>query len=436
MTIDEDTVGQLVRRLDEEPRSASRVDVARAMNDGRRLRRVHRVALPAAAAAAVAAIAIAVPFALGGATGTGAPTAAGKTPTKTATAVSPPVSAPSPTAIPTYRPTAPPPSRAGAPPVPASCSGRFLPLPQGVSAAIITDGDSTGRYLVGYATGRSHSYQPILWTDGTPTLLDADASYGSPVVNSHGEVAGSGLSVTGTTVEWVAWTYGDGTVTRLLHGDTSYMVAGINDNGDVLALPMPQFEDGTQDPPFVPLAPVVLNGDNVRHLDSVPDADATDFQGSIDNDGTVVGGANQSGNAYVWDPQGHISQLAGPSAYSYASSIRNGFVLGGSGRDNPDLPGLFLAARWDLGTGKAKSFHDVTLSAAATITSSGWFAGNNDKGPVAVFGDTVRQLPRVPGAVDWTQFAFAATMSDDGHIIGGQADRTANDIGAVEWTCH
>ncbi|HEU0240050.1 MAG TPA: hypothetical protein VFR11_12360 [Micromonosporaceae bacterium] len=432
MTIDKDTIGPFVRLMDEEPRSASRVDVARAMSDGRRLRRMHRVTLSTAAAAAVAAIAFAVPFALGGVVGTRPPTAAAKT----ATAVNPPATAASVTAIPTYQPVARPPSRAGVPPVPASCTGRFLPLPQGVGAAIITDGDSTGRYLVGYATDRAHTYQPILWTDGTPTLLDADASFGPPVVNSHGEVAGSGITTDGSQNEWIAWTYRDGTVTRLLHGDTSYMVAGINDNGDVLAIPMPRFEDGTQDAPFVPLSPVVLNGDNVRHLDTVPYEDATLFQGGIGNDGTVVGGENQSGNAYVWDPQGHISQLTGPSAYSYASSTRNGFVLGGSGRDNPDLPGLFLAARWDLGTGKAKSFHDVTLAAGATITSSGWFAGKNDKGPVAVFGGTVRQLPRVPGAVDWTQFAFAVTMSDDGHIIGGQADRTADDIGAVEWTCH
>ncbi|HEY7174299.1 MAG TPA: hypothetical protein VH442_05225, partial [Micromonosporaceae bacterium] len=110
MNIDEDTIGQLMQRVDDEPRSAPRIDVAAAIKAGRR-RRHARTAASLGGTAAVVAVVVAAAIALTGVTSHRTPT----------TPAAP--SAPSaPKAIPTYQATDPAATRTGAPAVPTQCT--------------------------------------------------------------------------------------------------------------------------------------------------------------------------------------------------------------------------------------------------------------------------------------------------------------------------
>jgi hypothetical protein len=307
---------------------------------------------------------------------------------------------------------------------PATCVAHVLPATHGFQAAVVTDGDPSGKYLAGYqyadlGDGGVGQYA-VLWTDGKLTTLKESATDESVSVNSHGVVVGSGVDVEhGKTVQ-VAWEYANGKVTKLRSSLGSYKIADINDSGQILAVPVPTVIDGPTPARATPTVPVVIDGTAVRKLASI-DGDGTMFEGSIDEDGTVVGMVAQSGRAYVWTPDGRVRELTGAATGTDVQSIHDGWVTGGSGNFSPDEPGLYTAEVWDLRSAAGSVVSNFSTGMNAAINSSGWIVGRSGNDPAVYWGGHVKALPQPPGGTG-NAGSNGTSISDDGHVIGGQAD--------------
>jgi hypothetical protein len=420
-------VERLLRELDGEELEPSSVEIDRAMATGRR--RVLRRRLITAAGAGAAALAVVAAIGIPAAAVRRAPLAGARPTTG--------MSSPSRSATPSASPSATPPARPAAPPPATHCTGSRLKMPAGATGGVVTGGDPSGRYQVGYLFGHGLAYGTVLWNNGSPTPIDAPAEDESISVNSSGEAAGSGLDVQGNVTEQIAWTYRAGKVTKLGDATHSYRVYAINEHGDLLVQQTPRYTDGTIGPASNGYALEVLNHDgSVRQLTG-PGSDSLVFSGDIDDDGTVVGGDKQSGVATVWQPDGTSEALNGGGTSTAADEIRNGFVLGGSGNTAPDGPGLFPVVRWDLRAPAVPdtTYPTMTLGATWGINRYGWIAGGTDKVALAAEGGTIITLPVPPGTTTGTGFN-ATTISDDGHVIGGQSNSLDDQVVPVRWLCH
>src|SRR5690349_16004793 len=151
MRIDEESAGLILGQLDDDPPTPSRVDLARAVTDARRRRRIRRVGGYTAVAGATALLLV------------GTSAAAGRW-------LSP---APSP---PGSGRTGPPANAAldAAPPAPTKCVLGELPLPDGRTMALVTGADPSGRFLLGRtypatspANGGLHV---VIWDRRAPRL--------------------------------------------------------------------------------------------------------------------------------------------------------------------------------------------------------------------------------------------------------------------------
>jgi hypothetical protein len=422
---DEESRGRRFAVLRELELPPSTIDIQRAVTVGRSRIRRRRLAVGAAGfttlVSAVAAAVIA-PMAM--------------SPTEPPIALSPqPSASAAPSPVPTWAKGGT--ARNEAPPAPTRCTGARLPMPSGGVSGIVTDADPTGRYITGYVYGRPQ-IRAVLWIDGKTTVIDAPIEQGGgPVVNAAGVVAGSAGDVAaGGRIEQIAWTYRNGKVTRIKNGtradgETSYHVLDINTGGDILAIEVPRYFDNGQQK--AQLDPVVLTaGGQVRRLDATPDMGDL-FAGGIDDDGTVAGGKLQSGESYVWRPDGTREPLAGDRSRTSVRGIRNGWILGGSGDTRAHLPGVYPVVRWDLRTRTLTGYPAITIGWTWGINDVGWVAGGNDTGPVAQFGDRALELPAVPGT-QGRSGAHATTISDDGRVVGGQADHP-DGVVPVRWLC-
>ncbi len=274
----------------------------------------------------------------------------------------------------------------------------------------------------------------LLWTDGNgPTVINASATDERVDVNSHGVVVGSGIdTVRGQTIQ-TAWKFDHGKLTVLRSTIGSYIIESINDNGQILAMPVPTVvpNDGY---PFLPMSPVVIDGDTVRQLATAP-GDGKRFTGSIDADGTVIGQADQSGRAFVWTADGKLRELKGGKDENVVSGIRDGWVIGASDEGDPSTPGEFAVTRWDLRTGAVTAFPSLRNPFDAQINSQGWFVGTSKDRPAVFWGGHVTVLPQPAGGKTGAG-SVATTLSDDGRVIGGQTNRLNEDVAPVRWTCH
>jgi hypothetical protein len=419
----------------DEPRTPAAVDVEAAIRTGQRRHRAHGFAV-AGTVAAVAAVLVAVPVAIDATRHPGTPT-----PDRSTTSAFDPGAAhralPKPTKIPAFPLSMSATPRAALATPPATCVARVLPATHGFTAAVVTDGDPSGKYLAGYqyadvGDGGLGQYG-VLWTDGKLTTLKESGTDESVSVNSHGVVVGSGVDVEHGKSVQVAWEYVNGKVTTLHSSLGSYKVADINDSGQILAVPVPTVIDGPTPAPATPAAPVVIDGRSVRKLASV-DGDGQMFEGSIDEDGTVVGMVAQTGRAYVWSPDGRVRELTGAGTGMDVQSIHDGWVTGGSGNGNPDEPGLYTAERWDLRNAAGSVVSNFSTGMNAAINSSGWIVGMSGPKPAVYWGAHVTVLPQPPGG-NGDAGSNATSISDDGHVIGGQTN-LGNKVVPVEWRCH
>ncbi|GAA2507522.1 hypothetical protein [Winogradskya humida] len=167
---------RLLQRLASSPSEHSRVDIGRAVSEGRRRVRRRRLAAGAVAAVLVAAVPVSA--------------AVWARPTTHSTPVS---------------------QAQGCAP------GVKLPVPAGSKKSFVVAGDRSGRYLAGEIDGRA-----ALWHDGAlEVVAEADGPSRFTAVNASGLAVGAG------------WAYSAGTFTKLA-SPTAALANAVSDNGTIV----------------------------------------------------------------------------------------------------------------------------------------------------------------------------------------------------------
>jgi hypothetical protein len=403
MHLDEESARWVLGPLDGEPDTPSGVNVHRAIVEGRRRRRARRMGGYAATAGLTVLVLV------------GAAAAANGWLSPPATpATFQPAGSSEPTASPPAPVTLTP-----APQAPTKCRISTLPVPDGRTMAVVTGADPTGRFLLGRAypnRAGSGEYLVVVWDGRRPTLvLMRGMEQALYDINTKRVAVGSSYLGTGMT----AWLYRGGKLSKLPGGDGAEARA-INEANTAVGVrnAMPVIW------PSVDQAPVDL---------PLP-AGATYGEAlDIDEDGTIVGYVGTKGKderPYVWLPDrtgrplGVLDSRA-PLSTARAYGIRNGWVTGSVDK---------TAVRWDLRTGKPSVFAQF-LAQASIANRYGWQVGTDAKGQ-ALFLSGLRPVV-LPGLAMHKPGELAnspKTLSDDGRVIGGQADDSGI-IRAVVWTC-
>jgi hypothetical protein len=401
---DEKFGADLLRPLAAVPRSASRVDITRAIDDGeRRLSRARWVR------SSTAGMAVALILVGGWALARPALRSAPPTPAASPSAASPSAS---PSASASTGPRTPVP--------PTTCALHRLPVPAGQPAkSLVTGADPTGRYIL----GRTYPAGPrvVIWHDGQVRKVAMTGS--DPELNdvtSTGVAVGTSF-VGGSSDKTSAWVYRNGRISRLPGGNAA--AYGINERqvivGSVNGRPA-LWRTPTSQPTML----------------ATPGRGWAGWAVGIDEDGTVVGRLQSAPDkpeyGYLWRPNGRLEKLAvptlrGKAVTTYtADSIRNGWVVGWARLDEGDI-GYLGAPLWNLHTG-AVDMSDERLLATA-VNRYGWTVGDNR----LVIGGTV-SLPDfgenpLPGGS-----THAYSISDDGATVAGQVDLHGQPV-AVVWKC-
>jgi hypothetical protein len=416
--LDESNAGELLRNLPDEPPRPPSIDIEAAMRQGRRRRLIRRAALTGGALSLTLVAIAAVPIALAAnadrsrnAAGesTAAPSVSAVGSPSASAAVSPPASRAAPPAAVT---------------APTSCKVEKLPIPDNVAMALVTAADPTGRYLFGRSYPRAGEHQTLLWKDGKATKIAVPGD--DPVinaVNSAGVAVGS--SISGDT--WQAWVYHDGRVEQLPGVNT--WATGINVDGTVVG--------ARADPGKGLRTPVIWRSLTAEPQDLATPEGMNGEARDIADDGTVVGQifGNEGESAYAWSPDGIGRKLAlpgdkaergGSAAYTVQGDWATGIngVQGGGG-------GL----RWNLRTDEVEAVSAFSIR-PSTANASGWMVGTDAQGRgLLVAGGKKVQLPDGYLHKAGEQSNIPETISDDGKVIGGQADDAGGTIHAVVWHC-
>ena len=336
-----------------------------------------------------------------------------------------PVPAPDPLASATHRPTPSPP--VSSPPTQVSCTEQLLATLTPGQKSLVTGADPTGRYLVGRLYGTNGWPSKLaIWDNGALRAVtmpgDDPAFYG---VNSSGVAVGTSY-LAGTDNE-VSWIYSAGRVTRLT-GSAGDKAQAINNRGVIVG----GWSNGTLARPLLWSSPTAT-----PQALSLPDGwigGASD----VDEDGTVVGSGSRPGTAptaLVWAPDGTrtaipLPNIAGVTGMG-ALSIRDGVVL--TVASGPISQGS-ATGTWShhlLYTLATGTFSDPFDKYGALASNShGW--GVSSGPSLWIPGTGQITLPELPGGGGTDT---ALTISDDGHVIGGQDTDTADVIHAVTWHC-
>jgi len=423
----------LLKSLDDEPRTPSTIDVRRAIAVGRR--RVVRRGAGYAVAAAATAVAV-----------TGASVAAGlvsHAPSHAAATGAPH------TGIATSAPPKPQytiPGNAGwTPPAatpPTSCTLSKLTAPSNAPMALVAGADPAGRNIVGRSYPKAGGYQAVFWHDGTGrnVLLPGNLEEQLTDVNSTGTAVG--WSYTGTTeadTGPVPYVYRDGKVSKL-PGVRRGSAYAINDAGAIAGADEEHhaavvWPSATAKPILLPV-PAGTKGATAR---------------DIDEDGTTVGNLDNT-LPYVWFPDGTHRELplpdldGKPAATAQVFSVRNGWATGvaanGAGRSGAKDPAAGKAngagavpVRWNLRTGEV-SVSSVLHGPASAVNAQGWQIGTDKQGrAVLVAGTAPVILPDLATHEPNGLSTIPTTVSDDGRTIAGQSDDATGTIQAVVWRC-
>jgi uncharacterized membrane protein len=399
----------LLRSLDDEPRTPSTVDIRRAIAAGRR-RHIRRGA-GYAGAATVTALAVAGASIAGGLITHAPPHAAATGASRTTTAAAPPKG----------------------PTPPTSCTLHRLPVPGNAPMALVAGADSAGRYIVGRSYPKAGGYQAVIWHDGTGqnVMLPGDLEELLRDVNSSGTAVGWSY-VGGSDTRQVPYVYRDGRVSQL-PGVRSGSANAINDAGAIV---------GDEDH-HAALLWSSATAKPVRLPVPAGTSDATAID--IDEDGTTVGTLDNT-RPYVWFPDGTHRDLPMPSldgqpaATAVVVSIRNGWATGtatnGLGRKGTNIKSARTeAVRWNVRTGEVRAFGQLTTGASAA-NAQGWQIGTDKQGhAVLVAGAATVVLPDLARYEPDGLSTIATTVSDDGRTIAGQSDDAKGTIQAVVWRC-
>ncbi|MEU8285201.1 hypothetical protein AB0C01_12765 [Micromonospora sp. NPDC048905] len=369
--VDDQRIAALLRSA---PVPEPRVDLDRAIRDGRRRRRRRRVG-GVATATVLAGLAAVGAVQVGGVADEPAPV--------------PPAVAASPAA-----------SVSTAPARSLTCAAVLLAQPVRGSVAVATGVDPTGRHIVGDIGTGNEDGKVVLWTDGRATVLPAAAR--------HGAAVNAGGYVVGTNGDGTGWVYRGGTLRFLTTppGYDAVLVYAVNGRGDIAGTARK-----ADDTPRAVLWSVD-RPQQYRFLGRVGSA-AT----GITEDGTVVG--TMGDRPYRWTPQGTGAELAVPDGYPHASvdSAHGNWAIGmvpGAARGGSVQ---MLPVRWNLTTGAAS---------VLPYPSASGIAGNgdllvDDGAPLIVAADgTSRRLPGRPEVRSTEAGTYSADgISDDGRTVVG-----------------
>ncbi len=402
MSNEDEYAAVLLRPLAGDPVSPSRVDVARAVSEGRRRRRTRWYA-GGVAVAAVTATAMA-----GGPLAVTALRGPGPAPSLTASA-SPGLSAAAPTG-------------------PRDCRVTRLDT-NGVEKAVVTAGDPSGRYAAGrtYPGGPDFHYPVVLWKDGR---LHAKIDFpGSDQrlddINAQGVAVGSSYNGDDS----YPYVYLDGALRRLPGGRGS--VDAINDAG-VIVGSLGADEDGRAVRWASPTARPV----DLKLPKGASRASAVD----IDADGTILGSVDRGADrsiGYLWLPDGTGRELPVPTVEGkpgtsfWPTSIRNGWVAGEAVLETERMT-TFAAYRYRIDTGRFEALPGAA-GRHPMVSANGWVLGMAAK-PTITSDAGLTTLPphrKLTGRVDFQ----LAGISDDGLVVTGHgySDKVENQ--PLMWRC-
>ncbi|MEU1688966.1 hypothetical protein [Micromonospora sp. NPDC005707] len=370
-TLDDQRIAALLRAA---PVPEPRVDVGRAVRDGRRRRRRRRVG-GIAAVTVLGGLGVVGAVQLSGAAGRPVPDT--------------PVLAASPSG-----------TVSTAPASPVTCEASWLPQPIGGPVAVASGVDPTGRYVVGEIGTGQEDGRVVLWTDGQADVLPAGAR--------HAAAVNAGGVVVGTNGDGTGWLYRDGKLRFLAtpRGYHGVLINAVNGRGDIAGT-----ASGAGDSHHA----VLWSADRPQEYRLVgqPGSTAT----GITEDGTVVGATGQL--PYRWTPQGTGAALAVPDGYPRASveSARGEWAIG-------TVPGVrqggavqMLPVRWNLTTGAVSL---LPFPGATGIAGNGDLLVG-DGAPLVVAPDgTSRRLPGRPEVRATEAGTYTANgISDDGLTLVG-----------------
>lgn len=289
-----------------------------------------------------------------------------------------------------------------------------LQLPDGYPDATgyLTGTDGKGGYAGEFFIDGTS--RVVTWTNGRPTVRGLPGGYefaGVSDENRSGTVLGNASDYDTGTVRGYAL---DSRGFRMLttpDGLTGPVEAvAINDRGDVLGVNRDQGKQSTVLYPALGARPVVI-----------PNGPA-EYPADLDEDGTIL--FNTEGGAFLWRA-GVTEKLTAPSGWAYASSIRNGSVVGGVGGE-----GLL----WRT-PGNPEKLPDS--AGAHAINKSGLIVGrmpipNSPHGPLTTWQGTspAGKLPMPSGFKAGNAYA----IGDDGVIAGIATNGPVDDGGVpVVW---
>jgi len=414
MYIDENNAADVFAPLREANVAPPRVDLEAAIGIARLRRRKHRLAGASGVAVAVAAIAIVLPLGIN-ATRHGTP--------PVASATSDPVSPPATTA----------PARIPSPaPTSLTCTEKLLPVPDGVTMALVGGGDPTGRYLIGRSYPKGQRPQPVIWVGGVAHKVplpgdDPDLS----AVSSNGTVVG--LSFAGQTM--VGYIYRDGVVSRLK--GTNVAPGAVNNAGVVIGQ-----QDGGVAIPLVWHTP----NSSPEKL-PLPGPKWLGYATAVLDDGTMIGtvrptaaGAEQT---IIWQPDGAFRLLPVPTSLhvphtvGFSSASVRGNIISGNVVVNKPTVTTDAQASYDLATG-TYSLDPQPPRFAATGSNGHWMVGftlpqETARPALWTPGTGIVKLPTLTKKADMDAPAF---ISDSGDLLAGQDTDKHGVIRAVEWRCH
>ena len=393
----------LWRHVDSDPPGPAAVSVHDAMVEGRRRRR-NRTATGLVGAVALATAAVlagpAIVHALGRDDGRAGGEQQGSSTVATSQAA--------------VLPAGPPPGTAGPPP--ANCTINRLPTPPGVTMAIASGIDPSGRYAV----GRTYRFipggideVPTIWHDGTLTPVPLEGA--DPILRdatSAGHAVGISFPADADGKR-AAWLYRDGQVSRLPGEDAD--AAAINSAdvvvGSVAGRPA-VWTSPTAEPTLL--------------------SSQRGWAAGIDEDGTIVGSLDGVG-AVVWYPDGSMHELPAPPGVTgtNADGLDAGWATGAGATESG-----FVGLRWNVRTGASTTYPLVDRTHGAS--QDGSVIGTDDEGhPLYLHEGSPTRLPTLTTPLNSTD-NFPNAISRDGRTIAGQAvlgdaDRT---FVAVLWTCN